>query len=205
MHEWEQQLNHAGQRPIRSLSLFLSLLSPSASSRLYTTARLPSTSHQAYTSTKSLARPNGFYNGRKRMGEATKRSNWTTTCNVCRRSSLGRLLALHLPRVRSNECSPLPLFPVHIAVFIYPSTTEKDHFCQKNRTQTIPENIWFPILHLLFPYLFLPWKKRKVNRDSSKNYINVLKMKRIFLIEENNWKNYVCNFFFLFFRLIFWR
>ena len=82
MHEWEQQLNHAGQRPIRSLSLFLSLLSPSASSRLYTTARLPSTSHQAYTSTKSLARPNGFYNGRKRMGEATKRSNWTTTCNV---------------------------------------------------------------------------------------------------------------------------
>lgn len=118
MHEWEQQLNHAGQRPIRSLSLFLSLLSPSASSRLYTTARLPSTSHQAYTSTKSLARPNGFYNGRKRMGEATKRSNWTTTCNVCRRSSLRRLLALHLPRVRSNECSPLPLFPVHIAVFI---------------------------------------------------------------------------------------
>lgn len=74
MHEWEQQLNHAGQRPMRSL--FLSLPCslphlPRAGCVQPRGCQVPH--HQVCTSTKSLARPDGLSQRRERMAEATKR------------------------------------------------------------------------------------------------------------------------------------
>lgn len=91
MREWEQQLNHAGQRPIRSfpLSLFSSILSPSASTRLYTTARLPSTSHQVCTPTEVSGTAKRSLELRRRMGEARKSLPNVQRVDGCRWTPVG--------------------------------------------------------------------------------------------------------------------
>ena len=93
MREWEQQLNHAGQRPIRSL-LFSLYLSPSAFVPSCIQPRCCQVPHtKCVRRTKSLARPNDLLETAWKNEKSHERSSGRTTCNVCRRSSLGRGVA----------------------------------------------------------------------------------------------------------------